>query len=72
MFLKEIVVAIGKVRAVVAAAGFFACQRRSGDERRERMKVAQFKIRASCVILLRSCNHSAEPGRARVAVSVAR
>jgi hypothetical protein len=40
MFLKDVVVAIGKVRAVMTAARFFARQRRSGDERGQGMKIS--------------------------------
>jgi hypothetical protein len=40
MFLKDVVVAIGKVRAVMTAARFFARQRRPGDERRQGMKIS--------------------------------
>jgi len=44
MFLEEVVVAVREVRAIVAAAAFFAGQSRAGHECGEAVKVREFVI----------------------------
>ena len=44
MFLEEVVVAIGEIGAVMAAAAFFACESGTGHERCERVEVREFVI----------------------------
>ena len=50
MFLEEVVVAIGEIGTVMAAAAFFACKSRTGHERCERVEVREFVIVARRMI----------------------
>ena len=50
MFLEEVIVAIGEIGAVMAAAAFFACKSGTGHERCERVEVREFVIVARRMI----------------------
>ena len=50
MFLEEVVVAIGKVRAIVAAAAFFSGEGRAGHECGETVKVREFVILSAGIL----------------------
>jgi len=50
VFLEDVVVAVGKIGSVMAAARFFAGQSRAGDEGGESVKIYNFVIGARRVL----------------------